>query len=84
MGDTGMIPSSGTQGRSSGREKQVKVDMTGGDRVPTDHASVHSGLYVVRVTKGEERVLLHIDTERLAERRSIKAANDSIRRRTRG
>ena len=84
MGETSMISGSGTQGRSGGQEKKVDICSTGREPVATDHTSKHGNVYAVRVTKSEERVVVQVDTGRLIERSRIKAANDSIRRRTRG
>jgi hypothetical protein len=84
MGDTGMVPDSGTRGRSSGKEEKVALYEKGREPVITDHTTNRGPVYAVRVTKGDERVLLHIDTKRQAERDKFRAANESIRRRTRG
>ena len=84
MDETGMVPASGTQAHASGPQKPVEFCCRGGEPVVTGPTSRQGQVYAVRVTKGEERVLLQIDTGRLVERSRIKAANDSIRHRNRG
>lgn len=84
MGDTGMVPDSDTQGRASGKEAKVGLYEKAHEPVATDHTSNRGQVYAVRVTKGDERVLLQIDIKRQAERDKFRAANESIRRRTRG
>ena len=84
MVETGMIPGSGTQGRAPGQEKVVEVFSAGRETVSTKHSSKHGDMYVVRLANANEKVVLQVDTGRLEQRNKIKAANDSVRRRTRG
>lgn len=84
MGDTGMVKGSGTQGYFAGEERKVNLCCGAKESVATDYKSKHGQVYAVRLKNGDDRVLLQIDTGRLAERAKIKAANDSVRRRTRG
>ena len=84
MGETGMVSGSGTQGGASGEQKEVGLYSRKSDPVVTNHTSKHSNTYAIRVSTGADKVLLQVDTARQAERNKIKAANASIRRRTRG
>ena len=84
MGETGAKQGLETQGRSSGQGKPVDLYSKGREPVATGHVSKHGHTYVVHAASGTERVLLQVDTTRLVERNRIKAANDSVRRRTRG
>jgi hypothetical protein len=84
MGETGMVNGSSTQGGGSGKEKEVKLYSRASDPVVTDHTSKHANTYAVRVSSGADTVLLKVDTDQQAKRSKIKAANASIRRRSRG
>ncbi len=84
MGETSMIPGSGTQGGAAGRQEKVELYKKGGEPVATDHKSQHSNLYAVRVSSAAAKVVIQVDTKRLSERKKIRAMNDSIKRRTRG
>jgi hypothetical protein len=84
MGETGMVNGSSTQGGASGEQKEVGLYSRASDPVVTDHTSKLGNTYAVRVSNGADTVLLKVDTDRQAKRSKIKAANASVRRRTRG
>ncbi len=83
MGETGMSPGSDTRSRPVGPEQKAEMCSSSPRPVTTDHTSNYENRYAVRVDKSEVRVVVQVDTERLVERNKIKAANDSIRRRSR-
>ena len=84
MAETSMTPGSGTQGGGAGRQKPVELYKKGAEPVATNHKSQHADMYAVRVTNAAAKVVIQVDTKRQAERDKFKAANKSIRRRTRG
>jgi hypothetical protein len=83
MGDTSMIPGSGTQ--SSGASEMKKVETTGGGyTVQTDYSARLDNMHPVRASRTDKTVMLRVNTERMREQARIKEMNDSIRKRTRG
>jgi hypothetical protein len=83
MGDTSMIPGSGTQSSSAFEMKKVETT-SGGYTVQTDYSARLGNMHAVRVSRSDKTVTLRVNTERMREQARIKEMNDSIRKRTRG
>lgn len=83
MSETGMYAGSGTQAANAGATKELKVMEPNREPIATAGAASAGNRYAVRVKKGQEAVVMRVDTEQLGRQKKIAEANASIRRRSR-
>ena len=83
MGETSMIPGSGTQVPAEGLTKKLELQQ-GREPVCSGHVSAEVGMFPVRVRSADAQVLVLLDVELLRRKQEIEAANETIRRRLRG
>jgi len=83
MGETSMIPGSGTQAPAEGLTKQLELQH-GQEPTCSGHVSAEAGMFPVRVKTTDAQVLVRVDVELLRRQQEILEANEAIRRRLHG
>lgn len=83
MGETSMIPPSGTESRAEGPIKKLGV-VSGSEPVSSGHVSAEIGMFPVRIKSSGAQIVVRVDVEALRRQQEIEEANESIRRRSGG
>lgn len=83
MGETSMIPASGTQGTTEGATQKLTIQ-TVQTSVSSMHVPVEGAMFPVRVKTDDAKILVRVDVELMRQQEEIERANEEIRRRLRG
>lgn len=83
MGETSMIPTSGTECQAEGETKKLEVQ-EGHSPVCSGHIPVETGSLPVRVKTSDAQILVRTDVELLRRQQEVEEANKAIRQRLRG
>jgi hypothetical protein len=83
MDEIGVIPASGTQAPAVGETKRLTIE-PGTHVVSSANIAVTGPMFPVRVTTGDDTVLVRVNVQLFRQQREIEAANEAIRRQLRG
>jgi hypothetical protein len=83
MDDLNIVPASGTQAPAEGETKRLTIQ-EGAPVVCSGTIAVSGPMFTVRVTTGDDKVLVRVNVQLFRQQREIEEANDAIRRRLRG